>query len=90
MDSFVDKLGSGNFVGVVAITGGILFLVAIVALDFWQKVRRAEADAAICLKTLELKLEMVDRGMSADDITRVLAAGYDEIEPAPARRSGRG
>ncbi len=52
---------------VLALGGGaIVSLVAIVA-AFWSQVRRAEMDAT-------LKLEMVKRGMSSEEILQILRA----------------
>jgi hypothetical protein len=56
----------------------VVTLVVMVAY-FWSKVRRAEADAV-------LKQEMIQRGMGADEIERVLRASSAPPEPpAPAR-----
>lgn len=44
---------------------------------YWYKARRAEIDAA-------LKHEMLQRGMSADEIARVLAAPVRSDRPRPA------
>ena len=54
-------------VAVILITFGLPTLIAIVwvVAAYWHKIRRAEIDT-------NLKLKMVEQGMSADDIIRVL------------------
>lgn len=57
----------GLIVPVVAITtGGLIAVTAIIA-SFWHKMRRAEYEAS-------LKHKMLDQGMSAEDIQKVLGA----------------
>ena len=51
--------------------------------DNWRKVREAEQTAA-------LKQTMVDKGMSADEIERVLKAGTKRDAGSAGRRAGRG
>jgi hypothetical protein len=69
---------AGPFIGLVAVAGGLLLgLVAVVA-GCWQKVRRAEVAAA-------LKQDMLNRGMSAEDIRTVLDAGSMESRRAGCR-----
>jgi hypothetical protein len=41
----------------------------VIAADFWQRIRKAEIVA-------KLKHDMLERGMSADEIQDVLDAGY--------------
>ena len=53
---------------VMAVVGGIIAVCAIVMVQ-WRKHRLAEME-------ISLKQEMVQRGMSAEDIERVLAAGH--------------
>jgi hypothetical protein len=62
------------FFGIVISVGGA-FLVAIVAIivGSWSQVRRREMDTS-------LKQEMLARGMSAEEIERVLSAGSASAE----------
>ena len=71
MGEFLQKFDAGELIGFVAVSGGMLIgllcgLTAIIA-DSWQKTRRAEIAAA-------LKQDMLNRGMSAEDIRTVLEA----------------
>ena len=52
---------------VAVVVGGITGIIGVIATN-WRKVREAEQNAA-------LKQSMVNRGMSADEIERVLKAG---------------
>jgi hypothetical protein len=74
----VPALDAGQFLGLVAIAGGLLFLLVAVVADCWQKVRRAEVAAA-------LKQDMLSRGMSAEEIRTVLEAGSKESRRAACR-----
>lgn len=51
---------------IVFVVGGIIGVVAIVA-GYWSKVRRIEVEAG-------LKQDMIERGMSAEEIERVIRA----------------
>lgn len=55
---------------VLAISAICIAFVANVAIKAWQENEAKKHDT-------ELKLEMISRGMSADDITRVLTASSD-------------
>jgi hypothetical protein len=68
MHEFLSKFDSGELIGLVSIVGGLLFSLLIIAGSFWRQVRKAEIAA-------NLKQDMLDRGMSADEIRTVLEAG---------------
>jgi hypothetical protein len=72
MSEFLSKFDGGEFIGLVAVAGGLLCGIicgttAIIA-GCWESVRRAEMLAA-------LKQDMLNRGMSAEDIRTVIDAG---------------
>ena len=56
-----------QIVGAVAVISGCLIVLGSVAIKAWRQNEAHKREA-------ELKMEMVARGMSADEITRVLAA----------------
>lgn len=58
------------------IIGPLIAIVAIIA-GAWASVRRVEARAQIAELEAALKQQMIERGMSADEIERVLAAGQN-------------
>ncbi len=62
-----EALHSPFIIPVVAIVGGLLLGAIGMLTSAWTKVRRVEAEAA-------LKQEMLSRGMSAEDIERVVKA----------------
>jgi hypothetical protein len=65
----------GLFLGGTAIVGGLLCGIIGIIAGTWQKVRRAEIAAA-------LKQDMLNRGMSAEDIRTILDAGSKESRKA--------
>lgn len=68
IEQFISKLQPHDLVAVLVLTlGAVIALVAIVATQ-WRMHKRTEVEAA-------LKQEMLARGMSAEDIERVIKAG---------------
>jgi hypothetical protein len=89
MLEFVSEIGSDNFIGLVAVVGGLLIpLVAIIGACTYKH-RRLSVEAA-------LKQQMIERGMSADEIKEVLQASMSDkagrrcSRANPARESSRG
>jgi len=74
VEEFLAKFNAGELIGFVAVAGGLLCGLLAIALDFWHKIRKAEIVAA-------LKRDMLNRGMTAEDIAIVLDAG--------SKRSGK-
>ena len=68
MNEFMSRLNPGEMIALVSICGGMLIGLVSVGLGVWHKVRAEEIAA-------ELKRDMLDRGMSADEIKTVLEAG---------------
>jgi hypothetical protein len=60
-----DLIHSGYIVPLGIVSLGVLVAIVAIIAGAWRKVRRAELDA-------ELKHKMLDQGMSADDICKVL------------------
>ncbi len=73
-------LGSmgGLLIPLLAIAGGIVIALTAVVTSHYRKSQRDEMDTT-------LKLEMLERGMSADEIERVLRAKSDSPEESSAR-----
>jgi hypothetical protein len=68
MDEFLSRFNAGEMIALVSVVGGLLVgLVTIIAM-YCHKIRKAEIDN-------RLKLEMLDRGMSVEEIQAVMAAG---------------
>jgi hypothetical protein len=68
MNDLLSKFDAGELIGLVAVVGGLLIplvcgTTAIIT-DYFHKIRQ-----------LELKRDMLNRGMSADEIQAVLEAG---------------
>jgi hypothetical protein len=67
---------SQGLVTLVLIAAFLLFLVVCVGGAYWVTARRMDHEAA-------LKRDMLDRGMSPDEIERVIAARLGEPPDAP-------
>ena len=65
----------GLLIPCLAIAGGVLIAVVAILSSAWRRNRQAEIESA-------LKQDMLNRGMSADEIVRVVRACAGE-EPAP-------
>lgn len=74
-----DQYSPKEWIGFVATVGGILFLAISVVSAQWASVRRAEMRAQQAEHELALKQQMIERGMSADEIASVLAAGQGSV-----------
>jgi hypothetical protein len=68
MSEFLSKLNSEDAIALVSICGGMLFVLALIGMRVWHKVRTEEIAA-------DLKKDMLDRGMSPDEIKTVLEVG---------------
>jgi hypothetical protein len=68
MTEFLSRLNSGDAIALVSISGGMLIGLLSIVAGVWHKVRSEEIAA-------NLKRDMLDRGMSADEIKTVLEAG---------------
>ncbi len=79
MTDLLAKFDAGELIGLVAVTGGLLIpiLCGVTAIitDYLYKTRQ-----------LELKRDLLNRGMSADEIRVVLDAGSKESRKALASR----
>jgi hypothetical protein len=68
MMELLSKFDSGELIGLVAVAGAFLCGVPAVIMGIWLAIRQTEMAAA-------LKQEMLNRGMSAEEIRIVLEAG---------------
>jgi hypothetical protein len=68
MAEFLSRLNFGEMMGFIAITGGLLIGFVAVLGGIWSDVRKREIAAG-------LKHDMLERGMSAEDIRMVLDTG---------------
>jgi len=75
MQEFLSKFDGGELIGLVAVSGGllcgILCGVTGIIMGCWVELRKTEAAAT-------LKQDMLNRGMSADEIRMVIEAGSKE------------
>jgi hypothetical protein len=75
MTDLLSRFDSGELIALVAIVGGSICGIVAILASFWLELRKHEMAMAF-------KQDMLNRGMSADDIQTVLDAG--------TKRSGRG
>jgi hypothetical protein len=68
MYELVARMAPGQLIGLVAVTGGLLIGLVAVVMGIWLELRRAEM-------TLALKRDMLDRGMTPEEIQIVMEAG---------------
>jgi hypothetical protein len=73
MAEFISQIGVGEFIGLVAVVGGLLIPLTAVIGGLAYKLRRLSVEAA-------LKQLMIERGMSAVEIREVLQASMPEKE----------
>ena len=68
MVELLSRFSSLELIALVSILGGLIFVTFAVLVDYLLKMRKAEIAS-------KLKTDMLDRGMSADEIRIVLEAG---------------
>ena len=68
MLELLSKFDSGELIGLVAVAGGLICGIIGTFMGIWLELRRTEIAGA-------LKQEMLNRGMTADEIRTVLEAG---------------
>ncbi|HET6325317.1 MAG TPA: hypothetical protein VFG04_11630 [Planctomycetaceae bacterium] len=68
MGDVFSRFNFGELMGFLSVSGGLLVAVIAIVGGLWADVRKAELASA-------LKHDMLDRGLSADEIRTVLDAG---------------
>jgi hypothetical protein len=68
MTDFFSRFRSDEIVGLITVVGGLIFLIVPIVGTFWYKIHKTSVNAA-------LKQDMLNRGMSAEEIKTVLEAG---------------
>jgi|tagenome__1003787_1003787.scaffolds.fasta_scaffold20537689_2 hypothetical protein len=68
MSEFLAQFSSSQWIALISIVGGTIFIAFTVAGELWLRAHKTNIDA-------KLKNDMLDRGMSADEIRTVLDAG---------------
>ena len=73
MLELLTELNGGELIGLIAVVGAMLVAAIKVIAGSWQRTRCTEIEAS-------LKHDMLERGMSADEIERVLKASGPSSE----------
>jgi hypothetical protein len=68
MSEFLTRVDGGELIAIISVGGGLLIALLSIGVGAWHKVRAEQISA-------DLKRDMLDRGMSADEIKTVLEAG---------------
>ena len=64
MFEFLSRFDGGEIIGILAVVGGCLCGIVAIAGKYWLKIRQ-----------VEFKQDMLNRGMSAEDIKTAMDAG---------------
>lgn len=68
MSEFLSRCPPGELIALVSIVGGLICGTIVLIASFWRRIRQAEIDA-------KLKQDMLDRGMSPEEIRIVVESG---------------
>jgi hypothetical protein len=68
MTDFLSRVDGGELIAILSVVGGMLIALVGIAAGVWHKVKSEQIAA-------DLKKDMLDRGMSAEEIKTVLEAG---------------
>ena len=83
MEELLTRFEPGQFIGLVAVAGGMLCGIVGIVMGCWLEMRKVATAAA-------LKQDMLNRGMSADEIRTVLDSGSAGGHACRRHRSGLG
>jgi hypothetical protein len=70
MIDVLSKVDGGQLIAIIAVGGGMLIGIISVLAGVWQKIHESD-------NLTKLKQDMLDRGMSAEEIKMVLEAGQN-------------
>jgi hypothetical protein len=68
MAEVLSRFTSGELIALVSVAGGLAIGMVTIIAVYWHKIRKAEIDS-------RLKMNMLDRGMSVEEMEAVLDAG---------------
>jgi hypothetical protein len=75
MMDWLSNQNAKELIGLAAVVGGMLIAMVAIVSGQWARVRRDELRARQAEVDAALKQQMIERGMSADEIVQVLKAG---------------
>jgi hypothetical protein len=84
MTDWLARQTPGNLIALVAVTGGLLIALVSIVGGLWWNARHADFMARQAETEAELKREMIARGMSADEIVRVLKCSRGDPAEQPS------
>src|SRR5262245_51238780 len=74
MSELLSRMNGGELIALFSIAGGLLVGTIAIVTSLWASVRRAESRARQVEMEAALKQDMLNRGMSAGEIERVISA----------------
>jgi len=80
-------MNGGELIGFFAVVGGMFIAASAIIGGLWSSVRLAEFRARQVELETALKQDMLNRGMSADEIERVIAAGQPKTSSCARSRA---
>jgi hypothetical protein len=80
MLDWLAQQSTGHVIALLAVGGGLLIPLTALIAGCWARIRVAEARARQAEAEAGLKQDMINRGMSVDEIERVLAAGQGKAK----------
>jgi hypothetical protein len=75
VEAFLSRFNNGELIGLVSVAGGLVVAIIAIIGHYWHDNRRNEIAGA-------LKQDMLNRGMTAEQIRLVLEAGEKTTEKA--------
>jgi hypothetical protein len=81
MLEWLSRQSAEELIPVIAIVGGCLVALVSSAMYYWNKARQSDLALRQAELEAQLKQSMIERGMSADEIQRVLAAKIAPTKP---------
>jgi hypothetical protein len=75
MSEMLSRMHGGELIGFFAVVGALVIAVSAIVGGLWASVRLAEFRTRRAELEAGLKQDMLSRGMSVDEIERVIAAG---------------
>jgi hypothetical protein len=84
VSEILSQMSGGQLIGFFAVVGGMIIAVSATLGSLWMIVRLAEFRARRFELEVGLKRDMITRGMSVDEIERVIAAGRTKPQPCSA------
>ena len=88
MSDMLSRMNGGELIGFFAVVGALVIAVSAIVGSLWASVRLAEFRTRRAELEAGLKQDMLSRGMSVDEIERVIAAGQTKASSCSTGSTG--